>query len=113
MLPAVAWVAASYVTGNRELFFPYAMYLAAHAAGQFAGRGWKMTAAAGGTLVGAFLVIRTLQAATARVLAVETAVAAAILAGVLMANASTGKRPWVRLVVAVLASVAAYAGLAL
>jgi hypothetical protein len=113
MLPAIAWVGASHATGNRELFFPYAMYLAAHVAGQFAPRGRTLATAAGGTVVAAFLAIRMLQAATPRVLAVELAVAFAILAAVVMANLTTATRPWGRGVVAVLASCAGYAGLAL
>jgi hypothetical protein len=113
MVPAIAWVAASHATGNRELFFPYAMYLAAHVAGQFAGRGWKVTAFAGTVIVSAFLAIRMLQAATPRVLVVELAVALAILSGVVTASRVTATRPWGRVIVAVLASFAAYAGLVL
>lgn len=113
ILPALGWVAASHATGNRELFFPYAMYLAAHVASQCGGRGWKRAAIAGATIVAAFLGIRVLQAATPRVLAVEFAVAAAILVAVVVTLMATGKRPLARVAVAALASFAAYAGLAL
>jgi hypothetical protein len=112
IVPALGWLAASRATGNRELFFPYAMYLAAHVASQFAGRGWKPVAAAGGTVVAAFLAIRVLQDATLQVLAVELVVAVAILAAVTALLAATGKRPWDEVVLATLASFAAYAGLA-
>ncbi len=111
--PALAWAAMHHVTGNRELFFPYSMYLAAHIASQFAGRGWIGSATAGATVVVAFLGIRAVQDATARVLAVEFAVALAILAAVVFSLMATEKRPGAAVVVAALASLAAYAGLAL
>lgn len=113
IVPALGWLVASHATGNRELFFPYAMYLAAHVASQFAGRGWKPVAAAGGTVGAAFLATRVLQDATPRVLAIELAVAAAILVAVVVALMAKGRRPWAHMAVAILASFAAYAGLAL
>lgn len=113
IVPALAWLAASHTTGNRELFFPYAMYLAAHVACQFAGRGWKTAAAAGSTVGVAFLGIRVAQGATLRVLAVEFVVSAAILGVVVFSLVAKGNRPWVRVTVAALASLAAYVGLAL
>jgi len=113
LVPALGWVAAHHATGNRELFFPYAMYLAAHVAGQCARRGWPAAFSAGAVVVAAFLAIRGFQGATSRVLAVELAVAGAILAAVVVAVMTAAKRPWAKAVVAVLASLAAYAGLAL
>jgi hypothetical protein len=80
ILPSLGWLAAFWVTGNRELFFPFTMYLAAHAALTVSGRGLIPASAAGGLIVLVFLVIRVLQAATPRVLAVETVAAVAILA---------------------------------
>jgi len=112
LLPAAGWMVAHQLTGNRELFFPYAMALAAHLAGQFAGRGRLAAALAGGLVAAAFLGIRILQAATAKVLAVELAVAAAILA-VVVAVLPAATRPWGALVVTILASLAAFLGLAL
>jgi hypothetical protein len=111
--PALGWLVASYATGNRELFFPYAMYLAAHVASQFAGRDWKTVAVAGGTVVMAFLMIRVLQDATLPVLAVEFFVALAILAGIVCGIIIMAKRPWASMALATMASIAAYAGLAL
>jgi hypothetical protein len=80
ILPSLGWLAAFWVTGNRELFFPFTMYLAAHAALTVSGGGLIPAGAAGGLIVLVFLVIRVLQAATPRVLAVETVAALAILA---------------------------------
>jgi len=112
-LPAAGWMVAHQLTGNRELFFPYAMALAAHIASQFVGHGRVAAAVAGGLVVAAFLGIRILQAATARVLAVELAVAAVILAAVVAVLPAALKRPWGAVAVTILASLAAFLGLAL
>lgn len=113
LAPAVGWAALHHATGNRELFFPYSMALAAHLAGQFTSRGRATATAAGGLAVAAFLAIRLTQRATAGVLAVELAVAAAILAVTVVVLERTSPRPWARVAVATAASLAAYAGLAL
>jgi len=113
LAPAVGWMVAHQLTGNRELFFPYAMALAAHLAGQFGGRGRTAAAVAGGLVVAAFMGIRVIQDATARVLAVELAVAVAILAAVVAAVPLMARRSWRAVAVAAAASLAAYAGLAL
>jgi len=112
LLPAAGWLAAHSLTADRELFFPYAIALAVHLAGQFVDRGRPKAAVAGALVAGAFLVIRLLQAATAGVLAVETAVATAILALVMAALPAAVERPWGRLAVTAGASLLAYAGLA-
>lgn len=111
--PAVGWAAWHHVSGNRELFFPYGMFLAAHAAGQFAARSRAAAGLAGGTIVAAFLVIRALQRATPGVLAVESVVATVILAAVVVVQPAAARRPAAALLVAALASLAAYLGLAL
>jgi predicted GNAT family N-acyltransferase len=113
LLPAACWLAAHQLTGNRELFFPYAMALGAHLAGQFASRGRVAAAAAGGLVTAAFLAIRVGQAATAKVLAVEAAVAAVILVATVAVLPVAIKRPWGRVIVAAVASLLAYLGLAL
>lgn len=113
IVPALGWVAAAHATGNRELFFPYAMFLSAHVASQFAVHGRWPAAIAGAGIVAMFLGIRVLQHAPASVLAVELAVAAAILAAVVFAIMTVSTRPWSTLAVAALASFAAYVGLAL
>lgn len=109
----LAWLALFRVTGNRELFFPYAMYLASHVALLLASRrpwaGWL----GGGIMAAAFLLIRGLQSATARVLAIECAVAAVILAVALAAHGSGCNRPVPTAALVVVSSVAAWAALAL
>lgn len=59
-LPAVGWMVAHQLTGNRKLFFPYAMALAAHLACLFSGRGRAAAALAGGLIAAALLAIRLL-----------------------------------------------------
>jgi len=113
LAPAVGWAVAHHLTGNRELFFPFAMALAAHAAGQFSRRGRPAATAAGGLVVAAFLAIRVLQRAGGGVLAVEAVVAVAILSAVVAILPLVQRRPWAGMAVAVVASLAAYAGLAL
>lgn len=112
LVPALVWVVAVSATGNRELFFPYAIYLAAHVVVAVWPLGVTRAAAGGAGLVGAFLVIRLLQQATPRVLAVEAAVAAVILLAALGAAAIGGHGPWSRWLIPLAASLAAYAGLA-
>jgi hypothetical protein len=113
LVPAVTWLVLFRITGNRELFFPYAMALTAFVsllmAARAAWQGWL----ASGLMVGAFLAIRVAQQASGRVLAVELAVAAVIL-GLVLTTASRmhGHRPRQAALVAA-ASLAAYAGLAL
>lgn len=80
ILPSLGWLAGFWVSGNRELFFPYSMYLAGHAALTARHRGMIAACLAGGIVGGGFLVIRAMEAATPRVLAIEAAAAGAILA---------------------------------
>jgi hypothetical protein len=151
---ALVWVGLFRLTDNRELFFPFCMYLAAHAGLGLARRSlavrgqspprplstWPtgrkaevfdgrrsphpaaadfvhglLGAGAAALVAAAFLGIRVMQEASWRVLAVETAVTAAVLGGVFLARGpATVMRSWWRdtaLVIA--ASLAAFAGLAL
>jgi len=89
VVPSLAWLALSHVTGIRELFFPYSMYLASCVALRDSQRATQRAVwlgpLGGAAIVAVFLVIRILQQATLRVLAVEFVVAAAILALVLVA----------------------------
>jgi hypothetical protein len=137
---AFGWLLAFVVTGNRELFFCFAMTLAAHATVLFTGRvtesggtvRWRSGAAAGGLLALAFLSFRVAQNATLKVLAVEAAVAIAILTGCLLAVRVLTKLPPVdepsdnkptinartrqatgEAAIVIAAAVAAYAGLAI
>lgn len=85
-LPAVGWLAAARLTGNRELFFPYSMLLAASALlAAPAARSAAGMAAAGG-VVAAFLAARVAQQATGRVLAIEVAAAGVVLAAAVAAR---------------------------
>jgi hypothetical protein len=113
LVPAAGWMAAHQLTGNRELFFPYAMALAAHLACQFGGRGRAAAALTGGLIAAAFLATRVMQAATAKVLAVELAVAAVILAATVAVPPAVAEQPRGAVVVTTLASLLAFAGLAL
>lgn len=112
LLPAAGWLTAHQLTGNRELFFPYAIALAAHLAGQFIGRGRGAAALAGGLPIAMFLAIRIVQSATVPVLAVELAVAAAIHLLAVAALPGAAGLPGGRLAVTATASLLAYAGLA-
>jgi hypothetical protein len=67
----------------------------------------------GGAIVAAFLAIRTAQHASASVLAVESAVAIAILLAVFAARGVARRSPTTDTLIAVSASLLAYAGLAL
>ena len=97
---AFGWLGLYWATGNRELYFCFAMTLAADATllvgGEAGGApgaakfgAWRATlrgAAAGSLLVAVFLGFRIVQQATLKVLAVELAVAVAILAGCVLAH---------------------------
>ena len=96
VVPSLAWLALSHATGNRELFFPYTMYLASCVALWNSQRATQRAAwlgpLGGAAIVAAFMVIRILQQATVRVLAVEFVVAAAILALVVVTGSWSRRR---------------------
>jgi hypothetical protein len=122
VMPSLAWLALSHATGNRELFFPYTMYLASCVALRDSQRAAWLGPLGGALIVAAFMAIRILQQATVRVLAVELAVAAAILAVVVVTGAWSRRRvghvapsatfAWRAAIVAV-SSLLAYASLAI
>jgi hypothetical protein len=122
VVPSLAWLALSHATGNRELFFPYTMYLASCVALRATERTPWLAPLGGAAIVAAFMVIRILQQATVRVLAVEFVVAAAILALVVVAGSgsrrdgvhvtSYARFAWQAAIV-VIASLLAYASLAI
>ena len=70
-------------------------------------------AGACGLVAAAFLAIRVMQAATLRVLGVEAAVTMVILVAAVAALPRVADRPWAKAAVTALASLAAFAGLAL
>ena len=88
MVPSLAWLGLSHATGNRELFFPYTMYLASCVALRATERTPWLGPLGGAAIVAAFMVIRILQQATVRVLVVEFVVAAAILRAAIVAASS-------------------------
>jgi hypothetical protein len=113
LAPALLWAAAAAAMGNRELFFPYAIFLATHVLGELWPRGAVPAALGGAGIVAAFLVIRLLQAATLRVLGVELAVAALIMAAACFVVSRARDRSILRWLVPPAASLLACAGLAL
>ena len=86
LVPVLAWAVAAKTTGNRELYFPFAMHLAAVTAAIPQATHQLGSLAAGGAVVVTFLVIRWLQAATPRVLAVEAVAAAVVLVAAVAAR---------------------------
>ena len=118
---ACVWLGLFAATGNRELFFCFAMTLAAQAATLSPASQWPRGSLAGALLVAVFLAFRVAQAATLKVLAVEAAVAVAILAAALLAHRLTARTTTAKprahqLVLAGIvtaAGLAAYAALAL
>lgn len=113
LLPSLGWLAASAATGNRELFFPYAMYLAGFVAVRLMTRAAWQAWLGGATVVAAFLVIRILQNATWQVLAVESVAAVAILVVVLAAGTRCRRGSPAEAAVVAAGSLAAYACLGL
>lgn len=113
---SLVWLVAFRMTANRELFFPYAMYLAAHAGLHLAAHGPRLPGVVGSALVvAAFLAVRVVQGASRGVLAVEFAVAAAIVVGLFVVRRIVPAERHVArdTMLAVAASIAACAGLAL
>lgn len=113
LLPAAAWLGLSRAVGNRELFFPYGMALAAFAALALARRSSLAAALAGGLVAAAFIIVRILQQATVGVLAVEGIVALAILAFILVGARPARGWPAGEAALVATASLLAYVGLAL
>ena len=62
ILPSLGWLAAFWATGNRELFFPFSMYLAAHAALTVSHRGTIARWGMGGLVVATVLTLLALPA---------------------------------------------------
>ena len=122
MVPSLAWLGLSHTTGNRELFFPYTMYLASCVTLRATDRAAWLGPLGGAAIVAAFMIIRILQQATVRVLVVELVVAATILALVVVAGtwsrgrvapAAPAARSACRAAIIVAGSLLAYASLAI
>jgi hypothetical protein len=113
LLPSLLWLVLFRVSGDRELFFPFAMYLASHVALGFSQRNIWLASLGGGGIVAAFMTIRVLQNATFRVLAVELVVAVAILAVALVAHAWSRKQAASDALIVAGASLLAYVSLSI
>lgn len=113
IVPGLCWLILFRVTGNRELFFPYSMYLAAHVSILLCRRSILLGSIGGIVVVAAFLGLRILQQATWPVLAVELGVAAGILGLILVAYAASPKNIYTHAMIAGAASGLAYLGLSI
>ena len=110
---ALIWLGAFHATGDRELFFPYSMHLAAAAICRTVGRGATAAIVAGAAVAAAFLGVRVWQQASAQVLAVECAVVAAIVGVAVLLRERLPRTRANQAAIIAAAAVAAYAGLAL
>lgn len=114
VVPSLIWLVLFRVTGNRELFFPYTMFLATGVAVRAVERSPWLGMLGGGAVVTAFMILRILQNATSRVLAVELVIAAAILAVAVAARSMSERQTIVRdTAIVAVSSLLAYASLAL
>jgi hypothetical protein len=99
---SLLWLALYFASGDPRLFFPFSIQFALQC-------GWPR----GAMVVAAFLAIRIAQGATFKVLLVELAVAAAVLAICAGGYARSSRTPRARLGWAAFGSFLAYLGLAL
>lgn len=76
---SLLWLAVFQWTGDRRIFFPFAMQLAAQASYVLHGRVVRPALVGGGGFAVAFLLIRTLQQATLSVLAFELAMSIVVI----------------------------------
>ena len=114
VVPSLIWLALFRVTGNRELFFPYTMFLATGVAVRAVERTPWLGVLGGSAVVTAFMVLRIVQNATSRVLAVELVIAAAILACAVAARSMSERQTILRdAAIVAVSSLLAYASLAL
>jgi hypothetical protein len=110
---SLVWLALFRATGNRELFFPFTIHLASLVALRLGRDNLWRGMAGGGLIGGLFLVIRASQQASVKVLGVESVVTSLILGGVLATLQVSRGRGGVEGGIVVLASLLAYASLAL
>lgn len=99
------WLGAFHWTGDRRLFFPYAMQFAVQMPELMRGRVRHPIVVGGGGTIAVFLLIRVIQSASASVLVVELVIAASILALAAMVRT--------RVLAGVIASTLAFAALAI
>ncbi|MDE3165682.1 MAG: hypothetical protein KGN36_07750, partial [Acidobacteriota bacterium] len=80
LAPGLVWLLLFALTGDRRLYFCYSMQFAVHLACLRREHGLRAGAAGGAIPIAVFLAVRVAQAASARVLVVESLVAGALLA---------------------------------
>ena len=112
-MPAGLWLVFYRFTGNRELFFPYAMYVAAFVISRIWDKSPTVAATAGLFSGCLFLSIRWFQDATTSVLLVEGTVAVGIVLATSMFCWNGLNRGWMQCIGLIAVSLLAYAGLAL
>ena len=110
---SLLWLVMSRLTGQRELFFPFAMFLATYVALFLSDRTLWLGWFGGLMVVTSFITIRFQQDATLRVLAVELIVATAIVACGLIADSFGQKTLALRAIIVTVTSLIAYACLAI
>ena len=113
LMPAGLWLVFYRFTGNLELFFPYAMYVAAFVISRIWDKSPTVAATAGLASGCLFLSIRWFQDATTSVLLVEGAVAVGIVLATSMFCWNGLNRGWMQCIGLIAVSLLAYAGLAL
>jgi hypothetical protein len=113
LLAALVWLAASRATGSREYFFPFSMHLAACVAVAFGQRSAWLGGLGGLVVAAAFMLVRVLEQATPRVLAVEGVVAGLILVAVVTAAVKLRGRSAAEAAIVAAAAALARAGLLL
>jgi len=110
---ASGWLVAATVSQNRELFFPFAIALAAVMACRVRRRSLAAATIAAAVGVVVFLAIRLAQQATWQVLFTEAVVAGGILLVIVAGCRWLPERPWATGLLMGTASALAYAGLSL
>jgi hypothetical protein len=113
LAPGLLWLGLFLLTGDRRLYFCYTMQYAVQLACLLRARGLGAALGGGSAVIVAFAAVRIWQAATAEVLFVELLVAAAVLGFGLSWYGVKAESAARRALVGLVASLLAFAGLAL
>jgi len=105
---SVGLVVLARLTGNRQFFFPYTMYLASIVFVQLCDRNFWRGVLGGIAVLAAFLVVRTQQHATARVLFIEFIVATSIIVSTMFAYSFSPRHAVSRVVINIGAALLAF-----
>ncbi len=112
-LPSLIWLGLSVATGNRELYFPFSIFLATQTGFAYSSADvWRGTVFSLFVL-GGFLVVRSLQDASSTVLLLEFGVALTILQIALLMYLASRRGILTGITLAAIASVAGFVGLAI